>query len=140
MNLTKTQLSKKIAKDIGCTQKKASKILTVILDTIQSTLVEKGLFSIKKFGKFYLTTLNPREIKHPVTGQCLKVGERNVIRFKCYKPLGEAINYFRWSCDDPHNQKILQAIYELIEDSEIEEEDEDDQMYYPGKQWKNSIA
>jgi len=51
MNLTKTQLSKKIAKDIGCKHKKASEILTV-----------------------------------------------------------------------------------------IEEEDEDEQMYYPGKQWKNSIA
>jgi hypothetical protein len=49
----------------------------------------------------------------------------------------DELNVFRWSCDNPHNQKILQAIYDLIEDSEIEDEDEDEMMYYPGKLYRN---
>jgi nucleoid DNA-binding protein len=133
MALTKRKLTKKIAGDVGCNQEKASEILLVILESIQSTLLKEGSFSISKFGKFYLTTLNPREIKHPVTGERIKVGKRNVIRFKPYKSLGEAVNHFEWSCADPYNQKILQAIYDLIEDAEIEDKDEDEMMYYPGK-------
>ena len=46
------------------------------------------------------------------------------------------INVFRWSCDDPHNKKILEALCELIEESELEDKDDDDMMYYPGKQWR----
>ena len=133
MALTKAQLSEKIAKDVGCNQKKASELLLIILESIQSILKKKGRFSIRKFGKFYLATLRPREIKHPVTGETIRVGKRNVIRFKSYKSLGEAVNHFEWSCTDPHNQEILQAIYDLIEDAEVENEDEDEIMYYPGK-------
>ncbi len=133
MAQTRMQLSKKIARDAGCSRKKATEILSIILESIQSALQKKGCFAIRNFGKFYLTTLKPREIRHPLTGERIKVRKRNVIKFKSYSSLGEAVNHFEWSFADSHNQKILQAIYDLIEDSEIENEDEDEIMYYPGK-------
>ena len=133
MNLTKVHIVKEIAKDVGCTQKKASEILSVLLSSIKSALAKEGCLSLRKFGRFYLTTLKPRKIKHPRTGQYIQVGKKKVIRFKCSKLTEDELNVFGWSCDDPHNQKILDAIYDLIEDSEIEDEDEDEMMYYPGK-------
>jgi len=133
MTLTRNQIAKKIAGEIGCTQKKASAILSALLDTIKTELGEKGSVSIRKLGKFYITTRNPRVIIHPITGQRLKVGKRNIIRFKGSKYLDMALNVLEWTGADPHNQEILQALYELTEDSEIEDLDEDDTMYYPGK-------
>jgi nucleoid DNA-binding protein len=137
MNLTKAHIVKEIAKDVGCTQKKASEILSVLLSSIKSALAKEGCLSLRKFGRFYLTTQKPRKIKHPRTGKHIHIRKREVARFKCSKVIEEELNVFRWTCDDPHNQKILDAIYDLIEDSEIEDEDEDEMMYYPGKPFRS---
>ena len=136
MKLTKAHISKLIAKEVGCTQKKSSEILSVLLETIKTALAEEGNVSLRKFGKFYLITRKPRRIKHPSTDNSIRVGERKIVRFKCSKLMEEEINVFRWSCDDPHNKKILEALCELIEESEIADKDDDDMMYYPGKQWR----
>ena len=46
------------------------------------------------------------------------------------------MNFFKWSYDDPRKKLILQEIYDLIGDSEIDDGDEDETIYYPGKQWR----
>ena len=133
MTLTKSGIIKKIAKEIGITQKKASVVLSVLLHTIESELVNKGKFTIRNFGKFYMTTMKPRNIIHPQTGQIFKAKKKNLIKFKCAKSIENDMNIVEWPCTSSHNSNILQQIYDLIEDTEIEGEDEDEAMYYPGK-------
>ena len=122
-----------IANEIGSTQKKASAVLSVLLQTIESELADKGKFSIRNFGKFYMVTMEPRNIRHPLTGQIIRAKKKNIIKFKCAKAVENEMNIIEWCCANPNNRDILQQIYDLIEDSEIENEDEDEAMYYPGK-------
>ena len=79
MKLTKSGIIKKIAKEIGITQKKASAVFSVLLHTIESEIVNKGKFTIRNFGKFYMITMKPRNIIHPQTGQIFKAEKKNII-------------------------------------------------------------
>ena len=122
-----------MAKDIGCSQKKASEILAVLLLAIEQALSENRRVSLRNFGKFSMTSRQPRRVNHPLTGRRIDIERRNIIKFKCSKVLEDTLNVFDWTDDDPFNTVILQQIYDLIEESEIEDIDEDEGMYYPGK-------
>ena len=133
MTLTKSGIIKIIAKEIGITQKKATAVLTVLLQIIESEIANNSKFTIRNFGKFYMIKMKPRSIIHPETGQIIKAKKKNIIKFKCAKSIENDLNIVDWCSANPHNTDILQQIYDLIEDSEIEDEDEDEAMYYPGK-------
>ena len=133
MKIKRSDIVKTIANEIGITQKKASAVLSVLLQTIESELAQKGKFSIRNFGKFYTVTKKPRNIRHPLTGQIIRAEKKNIIKFKCGKALENEMNIIDWCCANPNNRDIFQQIYDLIEDSEIENKDEDEAMYYPGK-------
>jgi DNA-binding protein HU-beta len=133
MALTKKKIIRKLATDVGCTQKKASEILSVLLLAIESRLAEGESISLRGFGKFYITSRRPRTVKHPLSGERYRLEKKNTVKFKCSKIIENDLNIIEWNCDDPWNRKILQEIYDLIERAELEEEDEDELMYYPGK-------
>jgi nucleoid DNA-binding protein len=133
MALTKKKIIRRLAADVGCTQKKASEILCALLNAIESTLAEGKFITLRGFGKFYLSSQRPRTIRHPLTGECYKLKRKNIVKFRCSKVIEDDLNIIEWNCDDPWNRKILQEIYDLIERAELEEEDEDELMYYPGK-------
>jgi hypothetical protein len=42
------------------------------------------------------------------------------------------MNVVDWCYASPQNHHIFQEIYNLIEDAEVDDEDEDEAMYYPG--------
>ena len=133
MKMKRSDIVKTIANEIGITQKKASAVLSALLQTIESELSQKGKFSIRNFGKFYTVTKKPRNIRHPLTGQIIRAEKKNIIKFKCAKAMENELSIIEWCCANPNNGEILQQIYDLIEASEIEDEDEDEAMYYPGK-------
>ena len=68
-----------------------------------------------------------------MTGQTIKFKKKNKIRFKCAKTIENEMNVVEWCYASPHSPHILQEIYDLIEDAEVDDEDEDEAMYYPGK-------
>jgi len=133
MTLTKKMLVKSIAKDVGCTHKKAADILVVLLQTIQQALAEKESISIRKFGKLYVKTQSPRWVTHPLTGRQFLTEQKNIAKFKPSKYFENCLNIFEWSSGNLVNKAILEQIYELIENAEIEDIDEDESMYYPGR-------
>jgi len=117
MPLLKAQLVRSIAIDTGFTQKKASAILKVLLDSLTGTLAKDDSVRIKGFGKFYLRYQKERKIRNSSTGQNIIIGPKKTVRFKCFKSLHKEINYFDLYEFKRENEIILQQLYDLIENS-----------------------
>ena len=83
-----------------------------------------------------MISMKPRNTIHPQTGQIIKAKKKNIIKFKCAKSIENDMNIVEWCCFSPHNRDILQQIYDLLENSEIEDEDENGVRYYPGQLWR----
>jgi nucleoid DNA-binding protein len=126
MSLTKTQLIKKIAHDTQLSHKTSHKILTVMLDIIMTALAKDDIISIRGFGKFYSTSWKERKIRHPSTGQIILIGPKKTVRFKSFKYLCEQINGFEFDTEEfiRQNRKILQKLFDLIENSGDYQEEE----------------
>lgn len=125
MSLTKAKLVKKISSDTGYTQKRSSEILTAILDIFAAALAKGDRISIRGFGKFYSIKQREKKIRHPSTGQLILSRQKRIVRFKHFKYLHEQINSFEYEFEEFKrlNKKILQQLFNLIENSSDYEEE-----------------
>ena len=125
MSLTKTQLVRLIAADVGFSQEKTIEILNAFLNILTVTLAKGEKISIRRFGKFFVNYRTARKPTHPLTGKRKKVRPTKIVKFKCFKSLHEEINLFGLEEFNWHNRKILQQLLQIIEKSETHEMDED---------------
>lgn len=129
MSLTKAKLIQFISSDTGFSQRKASKIFSVLLDIVTTTLANGDCIPIRGFGKFFVINQKERKIRHPSTGQIIIVGPKRAAKFKSFKFLHGEINDFGFVFNEfkRQNKIILQQLYSLIENSgDYEEEMEED--------------
>ena len=124
---TKAQFIKAIASDIGFSQKKTSEVFEILLNIMATALANGDNISISGFGKFYLHEQKKRKIRHPLTGKILTVGTKKTIKFKSFKFFRKELNGFEIDFDKfkQQNKKILQQLYDLIENSDDYEEAEE---------------
>ena len=126
MSLTKTQLIKAIASETGFSQKKTSEIYSVLINILTAKLASGDIISISGFGKFYTRNQTKRKIRHPQTGEVIKIGPKRTVKFKFFR---KEINGFELDFDEfkRQNKKILQQLYDLIENSgDCDDEEEED--------------
>ena len=129
MSLTKTQLIKAIASETGFSQKKTSEIYSVLINILTAKLANGDNISISGFGKFYARNHTKRKIRHPQTGEVIKIGPKRTVKFKSFKFFLKEINGFELDFDEfkRQNKKILQQLYDLIENSgDYDDEEEED--------------
>ena len=128
MSLTKTQLIKAIASETGFSQKKTSEIYSVLINILTAKLASGDIISISGFGKFYVRNQTKRKIRHPQTGEVIKIGPKRTVKFKSFKFFRKEINGFELDFDEfkRQNKKILQQLYDLIENSGDYEDEEED--------------
>jgi DNA-binding protein HU-beta len=129
MSLTKTQLIKAIASETRLSQKKASEIYSVLIEILTARLAKGDIISISGFGKFYVSNQTKRKIRHPQTGEVIKIGSKKTVKFKSFKFLRDESNDFGFDFEEfkRQNRIILQQLYDLIENSsDYEEADEKD--------------
>ena len=127
MSLTKTQLIKAIATETGFSQKETSEIYSVIISILTAKLASGDIISISGFGKFYTRNQTKRKIRHPQTGEVIKIGPKRTVKFKSFKFLREESNGFVFDFDEfkRQNRIILQQLFHLIENSSDYDEDEE---------------
>lgn len=126
MTLTKAQLIKTIASETGFSQRKISEIYSVLINILTAKLANGDIISISGFGKFYVINQTKRKIRHPETGEVIKIGPKRTVKFKSFKFLRQESNDFGFDFDEfkRQNRIILQQLYDLIENSNDYEEEE----------------
>lgn len=80
--MTKKEMAKEIAEELGISVVLAQQVVQRTFDGIVKTLVEEGRIELRNFGVFEVKKRKPRLARNPRTGEEVKVGARLVVTFK----------------------------------------------------------
>jgi nucleoid DNA-binding protein len=89
--MTKKDLAKNIADELGLTVNMVKEVIKQVFDGIIETLVQEGRVELRNFGVFEVKKRKPRPARNPKTGEVVSVPERRTVRFKAGKEVMERI-------------------------------------------------
>jgi len=103
--VTKKEIVKAIADDIGLTQLKTKEIVQKTFDAIVETLVTDKRIELRNFGVFEVKKRAARKARNPRTGERVDVAEKYVVTFKPGKEMEERVKLMS---DEEHNASLAQ--------------------------------
>jgi integration host factor subunit beta len=80
--VTKKEMAKTIAQEMGIQQTQALEMVQRVFDGITETLVQEGRIELRNFGVFEVKKRKPRKARNPRTGEKVKVPAKLVVTFK----------------------------------------------------------
>ncbi len=89
--MTKKDIVRRIADDLGRTTIETAPIVQKTLDAIINILAEEGRVELRNFGVFTVKKRKGRQGRNPRTGEKVMVGERVVVTFKPGQVLKERV-------------------------------------------------
>lgn len=89
--MTKKEIVRTIAEEIGLTQLKTKEIVQKTFDAIVETLVEDHRIELRNFGVFEVKKRAARKARNPRTGEKVEVAEKFVVTFKPGKEMEERV-------------------------------------------------
>jgi integration host factor subunit beta len=93
--VTKKDMAKAIAEDMGLTQIQAKEIVQKVFDGITETLLQEGRIQPRNFGVFEVKKRKPRTARNPRTGEKVKVPARTVVTFKPGREMEERVGQLK---------------------------------------------
>jgi DNA-binding protein HU-beta/integration host factor subunit beta len=80
--VTKKDLTRAIAEDMGLPQTQAREVVQRVFDSITDTLVREGRIELRNFGVFEVKWRKPRTARNPRTSETVAVPAKLVVAFK----------------------------------------------------------
>ena len=71
--MTKKEMAKAFAEEMGLTQIQVKAIIQRVFDGITETLLHEGRLELRNFGVFEVKRRRPRRARNPRTGQAVEV-------------------------------------------------------------------
>ena len=93
--MTKKEMAKAIAEEMGITQEQAKEIVQRVFDGIVETLVQEGRIELRNFGVFEVKKRKPRKARNPRTGEKVKVPAKLVVTFKPGREMEERVGQLK---------------------------------------------
>src|SRR5271166_5901222 len=93
--MTKKEMAKAIAEDMGILQTQAQEIVQKVFDGITETLVQQGRIELRNFGVFEVRKRKPRKARNPRTGEKVKVPAKLVVTFKAGREMEERVGQLK---------------------------------------------
>jgi integration host factor subunit beta len=93
--VTKKDMAKAIAEDMGLTQGQARAIIQRVFDGITETLLNEGRLELRNFGVFEVKKRRPRQARNPRTGEKVKVPAKLVVTFKPGREMEERVGQLK---------------------------------------------
>jgi nucleoid DNA-binding protein len=89
--MTKRDMAKAIAGEMGISQAQATAIVRRIFDGITETLLTEGRIELRNFGVFEVKERKPRRARNPRTGEAVDVPGKLVVTFKPGREMEERV-------------------------------------------------
>ncbi len=93
--MTKKDMAKAIADEMGLTQVQAREIVQRVFDGITETLLHEGRIELRNFGVFEVRKRKPRRARNPRTGETLDVPAKLVVTFKPGREMEERVGQLK---------------------------------------------
>jgi integration host factor subunit beta len=93
--MTKKDMAKAIAGEMGLTQGQAKEVVQRVLDGITQTLLDEGRVELRNFGVFEVRERKPRTARNPRTGEKVSVPAKMVVTFKPGRGMEERVGQLK---------------------------------------------
>jgi nucleoid DNA-binding protein len=93
--MTKKELVKTIAEEVGLPPAKVQEIVQRVLDGFVETLVKEGRIELRNFGVFQVKERKPRKARNPRTGQAVAVPSKFVVTFKPGREMAKQVRQLK---------------------------------------------
>ena len=90
--LTKDQIAKTIAENVGLQRNRSIELVEVLIGLVKDSLITGEDVLISGFGKFSVKSKRERRGRNPATGDSMMLRGRRVISFHCSGKLREKLN------------------------------------------------
>lgn len=90
--MNKKEYIKLVADKLGKTQKDVEEVLTVMLETIEETLLKGESVKLSGFGTFEVSERAARKGRNPATGESILIQASKSAKFKPAKALKDLLN------------------------------------------------
>lgn len=90
--MNKGDLTSSVASAAGITKAQAADAVNAVFDGIEQSLKSGDKAAFVGFGTFSVSKRAAREGRNPATGKTIKIGAKNVVKFKAGKALGDSVN------------------------------------------------
>lgn len=104
-NITKKNIVKAIANEIGLTQKVTKDIVEKIFDAITDSLIANQRLELRNFGVFDVKKRSARVGRNPKTNKAVDIPEKYVVTFKPGKEMEERVNRLMKERELPDDQQ-----------------------------------
>lgn len=91
--MTKKDIVRAIAEEVGLTQLQTKEIVQKTFDAIIEALVREGRIELRNFGVFETKLRAPRRARNPRTGEKVYVPKKWVVTFKPGKEMQQRIRH-----------------------------------------------
>jgi integration host factor subunit beta len=89
--VTKKEIAKAIAEEVGITGVVVTEAVQRVFDGIIEVLVSEGRIELRNFGVFQVKKRRARQARNPRTGERVSVPERLVVTFKAGLEMEEKV-------------------------------------------------
>ena len=89
--MTKKEMARAIAEDLGILLTQARAVVQRVLDGITETLLTEGRIELRNFGVFEVKQRRPRQARNPRTGAKVAVPAKVVVTFKPGRDMEERV-------------------------------------------------
>ena len=93
--MTKKDIAKAIAEEMGLTQGQAGEVVRRVLNGITETLLNEGRIELRNFGVFEVKKRRPRRARNPRTGEAVDVPAKLVVTFKPGREMEERVGQLK---------------------------------------------
>ncbi len=93
--MTKKDMAKAIADEMGLTHVQAREIVQRVFDGITETLLHEGRIELRNFGVFAVRKRKPRRARNPRTGEQVDVPAKLVVTFKPGRDMEERVGQLK---------------------------------------------
>jgi integration host factor subunit beta len=95
LTMTKKEIARTIAKEMGLQPIRVGQIVQQVFDAIIETLVQEGGIELRGFGVFQVRKRKPRQARNPRTGAKVWVPERLVVTFKPGREIAKRVRQLK---------------------------------------------
>ena len=89
--MTKKEMARAIADEMGLTQARAGEVIQRVFDGITEALLNEGRTEFRNFGVFEVKERRPRRARNPRTGEEVDVPAKVVVTFKPGREMEERV-------------------------------------------------
>ena len=90
--MTKTELVAKLAEVTGIKKKQADHVLSMLVETINASLLKSERIALPGLGSFTCITRKARTGRNPRTGKEIKIPEKKAVKFSAAAAIGRGLN------------------------------------------------